>query len=230
MTRIFHRTRPPVSGDYTAFIGRSALFFFAAGVGYVAYTETDSRYAAVVMATGVFGLLMTMAQKRAYDRHVWLAADPIIIDDEEPEPPVQGQQLNVLTDNGVKWGVFLPPAHWVKLAGLALRNGNTFSKAMCIKYGIKKAGIMNQQLRGWHEVGVSGQNATVWTDFCHYLEVQGLIKPVQRNQPNELTELGIAEFRKLARGNSPTPQRSERQNATPTTYVTADFDGENEIE
>lgn len=202
MAKIFHRTRPPVSGDYTAFIGYGTLFFLVGSLGYVAYDETGSKYAAAVMVAGVFGVIITMAQKRAFDRHVWLSAEPFLIDDPEPEPPLQGTQLNVLTDNGVKWGVFLPNDHWVKLAAATLKNGNSFSRAMCITLGISGAGIKSQVIRGWGEAGSTGQQATVWSDFCHFLRVQGILQQTsERNQPNRLTELGIAEFEKLAAGN-----------------------------
>ena len=196
--RRFHRIRPPNVGDYTAFIAVGFVFGLVAAVSFVLYQESGSSYAAAVCLACSIGLMFTYIQKRAFDRHVWLAATPIEIDD-TPTDPEPLQQVNNVINSGrhVRWGIWLTADEWQKIAAATLRNDNKISRALCMKEGVKGYHLSEQgKFIGWFDRGE--KEATGWGDFVYWLVGQGVLHAAAPNQANKLTEVGIAQFEELA--------------------------------
>jgi len=208
MARMFHRIRPPERwGDYGLFIFAAFMFGTVATSGLVVWGYYDEPMGIIGAGGGLCGLLMTWNRSRAYDRHVWYAANPIMIDDPEPTPePLTQNNVTINAGRQVKWGIWLTAQEWQQIARATLSNKNRISRAMCEKLDIK--GFRRSEdsnLIGWYERGE--KEPTGWGDFCYWLVGQGVLKPALPNQPNVLTDVGIAHFQALA--DPPTPQGDE---------------------
>ncbi len=197
MTQQVYRTRPP-QGTHLDFavinILLSAIMFI--GIGLVA-TGYDIVGFCMAGATAL-GIIFCMFRSWAFDRQVWLSANPIIIDDTPPEPePLQQVNTTVNSGRHVRWGIWLTANEWQRIAAATLRNDNKISRALCMKEGVKGYHLSEQgKLVGWFDRGE--KEATGWADLVYWLVGQGVLHAAAPNQANKLTEVGIAQFQELA--------------------------------
>jgi len=186
---MFHRIRPPDRGDYIVFIFIGTGFGSVSAFGYALYLETGSRYAAALTLAAAMGLLLTWVQKRAYDRHVWYAANPIYIDEPQRETITQTQyarQTNTPAGQALTYSnITLPDSDWLKIAGLIIRNGTIRRDDMV---GLDLMRLREKVLKG----KIIRNGLTGYEDFIVKMTAAGWVE--KRKNQTVLTDKGRVHF------------------------------------
>jgi len=189
MSRMFHRIRPPERwGDYGLFIVAAFVFGTVASGGAVAWTFYDEPLALIAVGGGVCGLLMTWNRARAYDRHVWYAAKPIMIDGPEPVIVTQTQyarQAQTPAGQTVTYSnVVLPDSDWLKIAMVILHSG-TISRDDLIRMNLAR--LSEKVLKGKTRNGMTG-----YEDFVTKMSGAGWVR--KEGNRTVLTDAGRKHF------------------------------------
>ncbi len=202
------RTRPP-QGTHLDFAIINILLSVIMFIGFGLVAASYHIVGFCMAGAAAMGIVFCLLRAWAFDRHVWLSANPIILEDTPPEPePLQ--QLNAtLSGRHVKWGIWLTSNEWQRIARATLKNDNKISRALVMGQKVKGFHRSEQgDMIGWFDRGE--KESTGWGDFVYWLVGQEILHAAAPNQANKLTAVGIAEFEALANPQtSPTPQESE---------------------
>jgi len=219
MSKVFHRIRPPERwGDYGLFIFAAFAFGSVTATGLVGWGYYDEPNALIGVGGGVCGLFMTFNRAKAYDRHVWYAANPIMIDDPEPVTVTQTQyarQTNTPAGQVLTYSnITLPDSDWLRIAGFILRTG-TISRDDMLKMDLMRLG--EKVLKG----KIIRTGMTGYEDFVTKMGAAGWVR--KEGNRTVLTDAGRKHFNDILHPPTP-PQHS------PTHAASCATDGDDEEE
>jgi len=208
------RTRPP-EGQHIDFVLPNILLsgFLFIGIGLVASGYHVTGFALAGWAA--ISILFVVFRSWAFDRHVWLSGNPVIV--EQPEPEVitkieYAQQTKTPSGQVLTYSnISLPDSDWLKIARLILRNGS-ISRDDMVKLDLMA--LSEKTLKGKLSNGTTG-----YEQFITKVSLAGWVK-TEKGQ-RVLTDSGRVHFTSIL--HPPTP--SDVSTDSPAHEATADGDG-----
>lgn len=209
------RTRPP-EGQHIDFVLPNILLsgFLFIGIGLVA---TGYHVTGLALAGwAALSILFVVFRSWAFDRHVWLSGNPVIVEQPEPETITQtqyAQQTKTPTGQVLTYSnISLPDSDWLKIAGLVIRNGSISRDDMiALDLIILPERVLKAKV---NRTGMTG-----YENFITKATTAGWVK--KEKGQTVLTDSGRAHFTSILY--PPTP--SDVSTGSPAHEATADGDG-----
>jgi hypothetical protein len=110
------RTRPP-NGSHIDFVLPGLLVAAFLFMGLALWAMGYNIAGAAMSGAAALGLLQIQFRARAFDRHIWLSANPILVEQPEPAPITQtqyAQQTNTPAGQVLTYSnITLPDSDWL---------------------------------------------------------------------------------------------------------------------